>query len=200
MIMKKVLLMMVAFIATTTAFAEDNMKWENHFTPVAQKADLDGIHTAVAADGSVYASSTYNQAFTFAGKTVADPEGLLSSCIVKYDAQGNEVWAITLSGKCVINAMTADTDGTLYVAGNFADEALTLTGTSGTETLNGDATKTGAFVARVNAAGVFTQAKSFVPTVALQKVMKTGVNWASILIRLLSMPTRSSYHACSRAM
>ena len=167
MIMKKVLLMLVVFVATTTTFAEDNMKWENHFTPVADKADLDGLHTAVAADGSVYASSTYNQAFTFAGSIVADPEGLLSSCIVKYDAQGNEAWAITLSGKCVINAMTTDADGNLYVAGNYTDNELALTGTSGTKTLEGDITKTSAFVAKVSAAGVFTEAKSFIPTVAL---------------------------------
>ena len=130
--MKKLLLMLVACMATMTAFAGgEDEGWQKSFTPVADKADLAGVHTAVAADGSVYASSTYNQAFQFAGKAVTDPDGLLSSCILKYDAQGNEQWAVSLVGKCKIYAMTADTDGTLYVAGKSEDEKVVCTGTDG---------------------------------------------------------------------
>ena len=91
--MKKILLMLVALVATVTLSAKDGEEmegWQKSFTPVANADDLAGIHTAVAGDGSVYASTTYNQTFSFAGKPVTDPEGLLSSCVVKYDAQGNE--------------------------------------------------------------------------------------------------------------
>ena len=116
--MKKTLLMLVAFMATMTAFADEE-GWQRSFTPVADKADLAGIHTAVAGDGSVYASSTYDQTFSFGGITITDPEGLLSSCIVKYDKDGNEKWTISLLGKCTINAMTTDADGMLYVAGRI---------------------------------------------------------------------------------
>lgn len=166
--MKKLLLMLVACMATMTAFAGgEDEGWQKSFTPVADKADLAGVHTAVAPDGSVYASSTYNQAFQFAGKAVTDPDGLLSSCVVKYDAQGNEKWAVSLLGKCSIDAMAVDADGTLYLTGNYTDAALTLTGTSGTKTLSGDALKASAFVAKVSAAGVFTEAKSFVPTASV---------------------------------
>ena len=160
--------MLVACMATMTAFAGgEDEGWQKSFTPVADKADLAGVHTAVAADGSVYASSTYNQAFQFAGKAVTDPDGLLSSCVVKYDAQGNEKWAVSLLGKCSIDAMAVDADGTLYLTGNYTDAALTLTGTSGTKTLSGDALKANAFVAKVSAEGVFTEAISLVPTASV---------------------------------
>ena len=167
MLMKKLLLMLVAVTATMTTFANaEDEGWQKSFSPVANKADLDGVHTAVASDGSVYASSTYNQAFQFAGKAVTDPDGLLSSCVVKYDAQGNEQWAVSLVGKCKINAMTVDTDGTLYVAGEYVD-AVTLSGTSGTKELSGNPLKTSAFVAKVNADGVFADVASFTPTANL---------------------------------
>ena len=166
--MKKLLLMLVACMATMTAFAGgEDEGWQKSFTPVADKGDLAGVHTAVAPDGSVYASSTYNQAFQFAGKAVTDPDGLLSSCVVKYDAQGNEKWAVSLLGKCSIDAMAVDADGTLYLTGNYTDAALTLTGTSGTKTLSGDALKANAFVAKVSAEGVFTEAISLVPTASV---------------------------------
>lgn len=164
--MKKILLMLVALVATVTISAKDGEEmegWQKSFTPVANADDLAGIHTAVAGDGSVYASTTYNQTFSFAGKPVTDPEGLLSSCVVKYDKDGNEKWAVSLVGKCKINAMTVDTDGTLYVAGEYVD-AVTLSGTSGTKDLSGNPLKTSAFVAKVNADGVFTNVASFTPT------------------------------------
>lgn len=164
--MKKILLMLVALVATVTISAKDGEEmegWQKSFTPVANADDLAGIHTAVAGDGSVYASTTYSQAFQFAGKAVTDPEGLLSSCVVKYDKDGNEKWAVSLVGKCKINAMTVDTDGTLYVAGEYVD-AVTLSGTSGTKDLSGNPLKTSAFVAKVNADGVFTNVASFTPT------------------------------------
>ena len=88
--MKKILLMMVALVATVSISAQDDEGWSKSFAPVSDKAELGGLTTAVAGDGSVYASSTYNQAFTFAGKAVTDPEGLTSSCIVKYDKSGAE--------------------------------------------------------------------------------------------------------------
>lgn len=179
MLMKKLLLMLVAVTATMTAFANaEDEGWQKSFTPVADKSDLAGVHTAVASDGSVYASSTYNQAFQFAGKAVTDPEGLLSSCIVKYDVEGNEKWSVSLVGKCKIYALTADTDGTLYVAGKTEDEKIVLTGTDGTqkeivnpttydliadaETVSGYS----AFVAKISNEGVFQSVKVVSPAKA----------------------------------
>ena len=99
--MKKILLMLVALVATLTLSAKDGEEmegWQKSFTPVANADDLAGIHTAVAGDGSVYASTTYSQTFTVGNITVADPDGLTSSCIVKFNNEGNALWAVTLFG------------------------------------------------------------------------------------------------------
>ena len=173
--MKKLLLMLVAVTATMTAFANtEDEGWQKSFSPVANKADLAGVHTAVAADGSVYASSTYDQVFAFAGKNITDPEGLLSSCIVKYDVEGNEKWAISLLGACKIYAMTADTDGTLYVAGSITDEKVVITGTDGAtkEIVNPTKEEWGeiviagqsAFLVKISAGGIIENLTTIEPT------------------------------------
>ena len=174
--MKKTLLMLVAFMTTMTAFAQDEQEgWMKSFAPVADASDLAGIHTAVAGDGSVYASSTYNQAFQFAGKAVTDPEGLISSCVVKYDKDGNEQWSVSLVGACTVHSMVADTDGTLYIAGTATDEKVVLTGTDGTakEIINpvSDPWGTGefsvdaysAFVAKISKDGVIEKVQVITP-------------------------------------
>lgn len=161
--MKKILLVLVAFLATVPVSAQ-NEGWQKSFAPVANADDLAGVHTAVAGDGSVYTSSTYNQAFTVGDITVADPEGLTSSCILKFDKDGNAKWVVTLAGKCKIYAMTADADGTLYVAGSSSDEKVIATGTDGKhyEIVNptkeewGDIVVAGqsAFLIKISAGGV----------------------------------------------
>lgn len=130
--MKKLLLMLVACIAAVNVSAQDDEGWSKSFAPVADKADLDGLHTAVAADGSVFVSSTYNQAFQLGDLSVAAPEdAVTSSVVVKMDKDGVAKWAVTFYGKCKIYAMTADTDGTLYVAGRSQDAKVVATGVDG---------------------------------------------------------------------
>ena len=160
--MKKILLMLVALVATVTLSAKDGEEmegWQKSFTPVANADDLAGIHTAVAGDGSVYASTTYNQTFTVGNITVADPDGLTSSCIVKFDNEGNSLWAVTLYGKCKIYAMTADADGTLYVAGKAEDAKVVCTGTDGKKTEIENPTGLDAFFEEVVKANVGFVAK-----------------------------------------
>jgi len=130
--MKKLLLMLVACVAAVNVSAQADEGWQKSFTPVADKADLDGLHTAVAADGSVYVSTTYNQAFSLGDVAVAAPEdAVTSSVVVKMDKDGAAKWAVTFFGKCKIYAMTADTDGTLYVAGRSQDLKVVATGVDG---------------------------------------------------------------------
>ncbi|MBR3897305.1 MAG: hypothetical protein IKJ42_09925, partial [Bacteroidaceae bacterium] len=131
--MKKLLFALTALVVSLTTFAENGLDqdWVATFEPVTDSTELKGIHTAAAADGSVYVSSTYNQAFTFAGKEIADPEGLTSALIVKYDKDGKELWAANMMGNAVIYAMDTDAEGTLYAAGNFMDE-VNYTGADGT--------------------------------------------------------------------
>lgn len=159
--MRKTLLTLVAFVATMAASA-GNKAWTASFEPVNDAKELKGVHTATAADGAVYVSSTYNQEFTFAGKSVTDPEGLTSSAIVKYGAEGKELWAVTMEGAAVVYALDTDADGTLYAAGNFNDVVTYTDATGATAEIASEGVFS-AFVAKINAEGKVEAMKVITP-------------------------------------
>ena len=165
--MKKILLTLAVFVAALASSAQSVIPngWYATFEPVSDANELNGIKTASAADGSVYVSSTYNKAFTFGGKEVADPEGLTSACIVKYNEKGQEQWAVTLEGSAVVYALDTDADGTLYAAGSFID-VVKYTGTDGTTgELAGGADAHSAFVAKISKDGKVESVKTIAPVI-----------------------------------
>ncbi len=167
--MKKVLLMLVACVATMSAFAQnDDVEidngWATFFTPVGDADDLNAVHVAQSSDGSVYVSSTYDQPLTFAKKALADTDGMLSSAIFKYDKEGKELWSATLVGNITITALTVDEDGTLYAAGSFDDE-VTYTGAEGGSATIKSEDALSAFVAKVSKDGKFEAMKVITPEV-----------------------------------
>lgn len=152
--MKKLLLSLATFAAAVSLSAQDAPfgAWTKSIEPVSseQATDLQGLHTAVSADGSVYASMTYNKTLTFAGKNLPDTDGMLSSLVVKYAADGTEQWAASFVGAAVVTAMTTDTEGNLYVAGAHTD-AVTLQPAAGdAATIDGNAVS---FIAKFTADG-----------------------------------------------
>ena len=165
--MKKILLTLVVFVAALASSAQSVIPngWHATFEPVSDANELNGIKTAASADGSVYVSSTYNKAFTFGGKEVADPEGLTSACIVKYNEKGQEQWAVALEGSAVVYALDTDADGTLYAAGSFID-VVKYTGTDGTTgELSGGADSHSAFVAKISKDGKVESVKTIAPVI-----------------------------------
>ena len=134
MIMKKLVLMwMVAMLAAVNLYAEEEGgmgKWQKSFQPVTNADDMGTVRVAQAPDGSVYVSSKWNAALQFAKKNVAKPEIESSSIILKYDADGEEQWAVTLEGNVLVKTMAVDADGTLYAAGEVV-EVATFTGADG---------------------------------------------------------------------
>ena len=165
--MKKILLTLVVFVAALASSAQSVIPngWHATFEPVSDANELNGIKTAASADGSVYVSSTYNKAFTFGGKEVADPEGLTSACIVKYNEKGQEQWAVALEGSAVVYALDTDADGTLYAAGSFID-VVKYTGTDGTTgELAGGADSHSAFVAKISKDGKVESVKTIAPVI-----------------------------------
>ena len=165
--MKKILLTLVVFVAALASSAQSVIPngWHATFEPVSDANELNGIQTAASPDGSVYVSSTYNKAFTFGGKEVADPEGLTSACIVKYNEKGQEQWAVALEGSAVVYALDTDADGTLYAAGSFID-VVKYTGTDGTTgELAGGADSHSAFVAKISKDGKVESVKTIAPVI-----------------------------------
>ena len=160
--MRKIFLSMVALvIAMTTMAAGSGTGWVKSFAPVEAKKNLGGIKTAVATDGSVYASSTYDQPFAFGEGTATDTEGLLAACVVKYDQKGAEKWVASfIGGDATVSAMTTDIDGNLYVAGSFLSASLKIVGATAenTKTVTGSEESITAFVAKFTADGEVTAA------------------------------------------
>lgn len=165
--MKKLLLSLVAFVATMGAFAQDEKytgDWNSTFTPVSNAEELDGLHVAQAGDGSVYVSSTYDQTFTFAGKSVKNDDAMTSAVIVKYNDKGEEQWAVSLYGKALVTAMETDRNGVLYAGGLIEDEVICTAVDGSTTTFNGNGQRTG-FLLKFSAAGQLLASKIFTPTV-----------------------------------
>ena len=122
--MKKFLLMFVAVVASLTAQAQlsnTTATWSKSITPVTDATKLSGIHTVVAADGSVFVTGTYNQDVTF-GASSLDPDGLTPAYLAKYDANGNEKWAVGLVGNSLITDLATDADGNVYLLGTLAED------------------------------------------------------------------------------
>ena len=160
--------MLVACVATMSASAQNNdvevdNGWVAFFTPVEDADDLNAVHVAQSSDGAVYVSSTYDQSFTFANKALAATDGMLSSVILKYDKDGKELWSATLVGNITITAMTADEDGTVYVAGSFDDE-VEYTGADGVSAKISSEDALSAFVAKVSKDGKFEAVKVITAT------------------------------------
>lgn len=156
--MKKILLILVAFAATVGVFAQKAGKSAG-YTPVTDAKELGGLRIASVADGSVYASSTYNKSFTFGGQTIAEPlDAMTSAVIVKYSADLEEQWAVTLEGNAVVTAMTTDEDGNLYAVGTMTDK-VTFYGSEGSSDLTADDKNGSAFVLKVSADGKLLASK-----------------------------------------
>ena len=180
--MKKILLMMVAFVATMSAFAQEEVDggWEKQFTPVEEADDFNAVRVAQAGDGSVYVASSYNQVLTFAGKALPDTEGMISSAIVKYNADGEEQWAVSMVGNVTVTAMAADEDGTLYATGVFLDE-VDYTGTDNVKASINSADVMSAFVAKVSKDGKFEGMKVITPEVDAEIAAAEGFDpWGEV--------------------
>lgn len=172
--MKKLLLTLTAFVAVLGASAQSLFEggWAASYEPVSKAEELKGIHTAVAEDGSVFVSGTYNKAFTFAGKNVADPEDLTSASIVKYNEKGEEQWIVTMEGNAIVSAIDVDADGTLYAAGYFMD-AVKYEGAEGISAeLSGSADAYAAFVAKISKDGKFETVK-VIASAANEEIVNT---------------------------
>lgn len=166
--MKKILLVLVALVATVTASAQNQDPWPKQYNVWEEANRPSGIHTAIAVDGSAYVSTEYDKVFQFAGKDVAEPIGT-SSCVMKFDKDGTELWSVALQGACTINAMAVDVDGILYVAGYSKDATVNCIGTdSQSKQINnpsdeGVATVYSAFIVKVSNAGVVEAVTTLTP-------------------------------------
>ena len=179
--MKKLLLLAALFGATFSAFAQaddqEATSWTKSIKPVAEADDLAGVRAATAYSGDVYVSTTYNQALSLGNDvTIADPEGLVSSAIIKYNNSGDAQWAITFVGKATVRAMETDADGTLFVAGNILDGVERNDATGAKQSLNSPDNYS-AFIAKISTAGKVEALKIITPETDADIAAAVGDPW-----------------------
>lgn len=160
--MKKFLLVIVAVVANITVQAQvfnQAAKWSKSLTPVTEAKKLGGTRTAVAADGSVFTTGTYNNDLKF-GSSNLDPDGLTPAYLAKYSADGKELWAVGLVGNSLIHAITTDADGNVYLLGTLAEKVKFESVDGNTKTVEGmkiegnfTPTRRAAFVAKYDKGG-----------------------------------------------
>ena len=163
--MRKFLLMIAVALFTTATYAQTEEIWNSSIVAVGETDAVDfNSPTVMDKDGNLYVTGTQTQNFEFAGN---DAEVLaLGAYIAKYNAKGEELFAITLHGSISITAITTDAENNFYVAGSFADAAYItdIEGINGEyETIqNSEAdSRTATFIAKYDANGNLLAVKSY---------------------------------------
>ena len=128
----------------------------------AKKAgtNFDAWATAVAADdlGNSYAVGTYGPSLTFGSSTITS-NGFYDAYLVKYDANGNAIWAKGAGGSGFDNTSSVTTDhaGNIYVTGWFDSPSITFGSTTLT---NVTGTSNDIFIVKYDSNGNVLWAKS----------------------------------------
>ena len=163
--MRKFLLMIAVALFATATYAQIEEAWNSSISAAGATDAVDfNSPAAMDKDGNLYVTGTLTQNFEFAGKET-EVEAL-GAYIAKYNAEGEELFSITLHGSISITAITTDAENNFYVAGSFADMAY-ITGVDGVE---GDYeviqsseadSRTAAFIAKYDAEGNLLAVKSY---------------------------------------
>lgn len=183
--MRKFLLMIAVALFTTATYAQTEEIWNSSISAVGVEDVVDfNSPTAMDKEGNLYVTGTQTKNFEFAGN---DAEVLaLGAYIAKYNAKGEELFAITLHGSISITAITTDAYNNFYVAGSFADEAYItdIEGTNGEYEIiqNSEAdSRTATFIAKYDANGNLLAVKSYEAAANLDAYDLTRVSVSKIV-------------------
>ena len=89
---------------------------------------VNGSGVAVDASGATYVTGSFTQAARFGDLPALVSEGGSDAFVVKLDASGEPVWARRFggTGPDAAQSVVVDTDGSLYVSGNFESPQIDL--------------------------------------------------------------------------
>jgi hypothetical protein len=113
------------------------------------------------ADGNTYLAGNFGFAITFAPLAPLTATDFNDGYVVKYDDQGQALWAVPLtgSGVDVCRGLSLDAAGNVYVTGDFSGPSLTI----GALTLTGNGFEN-IFVAKFTTDGTPVWARNFTDT------------------------------------
>lgn len=168
--MKKFLLTAVVVLSALSANAQTwttPATWQKTITPVDSVADLGSVHTLVLNDASVIVTGTYDKTFTIGNTSLTNEDKMVRAFVAKFDTNGNLSWLKALDGSAQVDDVTADSEGNVYITGNFAGElALDDNTTLKGQTSYGEYTEdyAAAFVVKYDKDGNVVASHTFVPT------------------------------------
>ncbi|HNQ68923.1 MAG TPA: T9SS type A sorting domain-containing protein [Bacteroidales bacterium] len=150
----------IALLAISLTFSYRSfsqcMTWDwatNSDTPPYHCSGMDFTEDIVTdADNNIIAVGNFASGELYFGSTIlTNSYGSLDIFVVKYDNQGNALWAISGTGDQhdIVNAVAVGTNGDVYIVGNFASTSLSF----GTTVLNNTSSSAGnndVFVAKLD--------------------------------------------------
>ncbi len=170
--MKKLLLTLAAaatVFAASAAPTQLNKVWTKQIVNAfpADKTEF-SAKVAVDAAGNVIAAGAYNQDFTL-GTTEMTAVGT-GAYLAKYNLAGELAWAVGFEGSATVTAIETAPDGTIFVAGSYADEVVfgSVDGNSITKEgmmIDGAPTEkqNAAFIAKYASSGNILAVETFIP-------------------------------------
>jgi PKD-like domain/GEVED domain/Secretion system C-terminal sorting domain/Beta-propeller repeat len=160
-----------------------------------------GYSTAADASGNVYVVGTFSSSTITFGVTTFTNAGGSDMYIVKYDANGNVLWALNAgtAGTEIPQAVAVDASGNAYVTGYFnttgiAFGSTTLTTTGGTDIFTVKYNAAGSVAWAKNAGGASTDYGRNIAVDASSNVYVSGqFNSAAITVGTTTVSTVGSY-------
>ena len=124
--MKKLLTLITAFMLVANSFAQAP-NWEWAASAGGHAIDA-GYSTAVDLNGNLYVTGYFQSpTITFGGITLTlDSIGTINTFIVKYNANGNVIWACSIGGDSRGTSITTDRTGNCYITGYFMGNTIHL--------------------------------------------------------------------------
>lgn len=181
--MRKFLLLIAVALFSIGTNAQEAI-WDASIASVREGSDMpvNSIAT-IAEDGSLYVAGARDKKFDFANGSVGSLTG--GAYVAKYDAEGKELFAVSLAGAMEITAITSDADKNLYVAGVFAEEAFIGEVSGEGQTINGGfgdkyVPYPSAFLAKYDANGNLLTVKSYQASEDAT-IVDSGLYWGDIV-------------------
>ena len=137
--MKRTLLIAACglLFAGAQAQTDDRPKWSGTVENAVTSADDLNLSAPTAVDnaGNVYVTGSFRQGFAFGSSWLEATAN--SAYLGKYDANGNALWAVSLSGAATITAITTDEQNNVYIAGTLADAVVVGSTDDNNQTISG---------------------------------------------------------------
>jgi hypothetical protein len=153
--MKSLLIILAIILSVFMLYAQTDPEWVWAHGGGSVNVDS-GRGISTDGNGNIYLTGWFNGEATFGDQIVTSINNSNDVLVMKLDASANIIWIATAGGSYGDNAyaVSAGSDGVIYVTGEFSDSA-----TFGTLTINSNGAGAG-FVAAINSDGEWLWAKS----------------------------------------